>query len=250
VYSWRARLGACVRHERALIAGCLALAAGFVLSLPLIASRVALAVQLQTSRVLWIVEAVATLYVVWVLSHAPWRRSDAPQRRGDAARWRAVVLAGVLGLASAGRAIYAVTLEQPERRYVSIDLPQNPWTQTLEWIRQSTALDAHLLADPGHAWKFGASARIVAVRDVYLEEVKDVAMALYSPETASRVRSRIAAVGSFDTLDRARLELLRRRFDLDYLICENGQADLLGLPVVWRNQRFSVVTLAPIPTPR
>ncbi len=34
------------------------------------------------------------------------------------------------------------------------------------------------LADPGHAWKYGSSVRLAAGRDLFLEEVKDVALAV------------------------------------------------------------------------
>ena len=50
----------------------------------------------------------------------------------------------------------------------------------------------HLLADPGHAWLFGAPLRY-AGQDVFLEEVKDTAMAIYSRDSASRVIERQAA---------------------------------------------------------
>jgi hypothetical protein len=137
-----------------------------------------------------------------------------------------------------------VTIERPEREYVRTGLPEDEWTGALAFVRRSTPRDAHLLVDPGHAWKFGTSARIGAVRDVYLEEVKDVAMALYSRETARRVRERIEAASPFESLDRARLVDLRDRFDLDYLLCTNEQAEALALTPVWRNTRFSVVPLA------
>ena len=48
-----------------------------------------------------------------------------------------------------------------------------------------------MLADPGHAWKYGTSVRVAGERDVYLEEVKDVALALYSRDVAMRVLGRI-----------------------------------------------------------
>ena len=57
--------------ERGVLAGCLLLVAGFLASLPLVERGVALAVQLQTSRVFWPVELLATLYGLWWLAEAP-----------------------------------------------------------------------------------------------------------------------------------------------------------------------------------
>ena len=54
-----------------------------------------------------------------------------------------------------------------------------------------------MLADPGHAWKYGTSVRVSAARDVFLEEVKDSALAIYSRDVASRVVERTAAIGDF-----------------------------------------------------
>ena len=44
--------------------------AGFLASLPFIASGVALAVQLQTSRVFWVLELLGTLMLVWMIAEA------------------------------------------------------------------------------------------------------------------------------------------------------------------------------------
>ena len=69
-----------------------------------------------------------------------------------------------------------------------MDLPGDDWTAALVWVADHTPTDAFVLADPGHAWKYGTAVRIGAARDVYLEETKDVAMAMYSQASAARVR--------------------------------------------------------------
>jgi hypothetical protein len=88
---------------------------------------------------------------------------------------------------------------------VSIRLPSDDWTAAMNWIRR-TPPSSHVLADPGHAWKYGTSVRVAGERDVYLEEVKDVALALYSRDVAMRVLGRIQDASGFDVItpDRAR----------------------------------------------
>jgi hypothetical protein len=99
--------------------------------------------------------------------------------------------------------------------------------------------------DPGHAWKHGVSFRVGAARDVYLEQVKDVSIALYSRDVAARVRDRIDSLGPFDSLTAAQLQSLATRFDLDYVVGEIAPPE--GRPAwsevgreVWRNSRFFV----------
>ena len=62
----------------------------------------------------------------------------------------------------------------------------------MRWLARQPA-DVHVLADPGHAWKYGTSVRVAAERDVLLEEVKDSALAIYSRDVAVRVVERAAA---------------------------------------------------------
>jgi hypothetical protein len=96
-----------------------------------------------------------------------------------------------------------------------------------------------VLADPGHAWKYGTSVRVAAERDVFLEEVKDSAFAIYSRDVAIRVVDRTRAVGDFSALTAERARALARQYDLDFLITE---ADL-PLPVLYRNVQFRVYAL-------
>ncbi len=215
----RRRAGRLAPVEAGLGLGAAALVAGFVASLPFIAAGVALAVQLQTSRVLWPVELLATLYAVWWLAEAP----AAPARR-----WRPAVVAALLVAVSVSRGIYVGFVEHPERATVDIDLPDDDWTEALEWVADHTPPTAYVLADPGHAWKFGTAVRIGAERDVYLEETKDVAMAMYSRGAAARVRDRIDRVAGFADFDEAALRALAAREGLTVLVTERQ----LQLPVL------------------
>jgi hypothetical protein len=96
-----------------------------------------------------------------------------------------------------------------------------------------------VLADPGHAWKYGSSVRVAARRDVLLEEVKDSAVAIYSREVATRVVDRTTGVGDFSRMTAARARELDRRYDLDYLVTEAT----LPLPLAYSNSRFRVYAL-------
>ena len=96
----------------------------------------------------------------------------------------------------------------------------------MRWLSRQP-VTAHVLADPGHAWKYGTSVRVSATRDVFLEDVKDSAIAIYSRDVAQRVVERAAALGDFTTLTPERARALATTYDLDYLVTEAR----LDLPV-------------------
>lgn len=218
-------------QELGLLAGCLTLVAGFAGSLPLIAAGVPLAVQLQTSRVFWPVETIAILYLVWWLV-------DRPARAGHRA-WLPRLVAALLVAVSVSRAVYVGFLESPARDTFSFDVPRDDWTTVLRWLRDRTPVDTYVLADPGHAWKLGTAVRIGAARDVFLEETKDVAMAMYSREAAHRVTDRIAATQGFTDWAPAALEALARREGLTMLVSERA----LELPVLFQSGAIRVYDL-------
>jgi hypothetical protein len=216
----RQRAGLASPQERGVLAGALVLAAGFLLSLPFIAGGVTLAVQLQTSRVFWPIELLATLVTIWWLADSPDARRARP--------WFARALAAVLVVVAVARGVYVGFVESPDRDTLALDLPSDDWAAALGWVAGHTPHDAFVLADPGHAWKFGTAVRIGAQRDVYLEETKDVAMAMYSKDAATRVAERIDAVAGFDGLDEAGLLALARRDGLTVLVTTRR----LRLPVL------------------
>jgi hypothetical protein len=216
----RHRAGLATPAERGVVAGCLLLVVGFLASLLFIAGGVAFAVQLQTSRVFWPVELLATLMAVWWVAEAP--------AAGRTRPWLPRALAAVLVVTSVTRGVYVGFLESPGRPTMALALPDDEWATALAWVAGHTPRDAFVLADPGHAWKFGTAVRIGAERDVYLEETKDVAMAMYSRAAAARVAARIDQVAGFDALDEAAILALARREGLTVLVTERR----LGLPVL------------------
>ncbi len=221
-HSARRRRGAAGVEERALLWGATALVMLFLATLPLVLARVALPVQLQISRVFWLVDFVALLLVIGVA------------RSGRAVKVLAMVLAAV----AIGRGLFILTVEYPERPLFAVHLPASAWGDAMQWLK-TRPLDTHVLADPEHAGKYGTSVRVSAERDVFLEQGKDAAIAIYSRDVAQRVVERSAAAADFDQMTPERAHDLARRYGLDYLVTE---ADL-ALPVAYRNQRFVVYSL-------
>ena len=223
--------------DRGLFVGALVLLAVFAVSLPFIAARVALAVQLQTSRVLWPVEFLATVYLVWALVDA--HRSGA--EAGRPASWARHVAVGVavtITVAAVARGTFTLRIEH-QRPLFSYGLPPTAWTDVGAWASAQTPLDAHFLADPGHAWRYGTSFRVTARRDVFLESVKDAAMATYARPIALRVSERTEAIGDFSALSPERASDLASRYDLDFLVTDRA----FPFPIAFANAQFTVYAL-------
>jgi hypothetical protein len=231
--------------ETGLVAGCLALVAVFAAALPLIAQHVALLVQLQVSRVFWMADLLATVYAIWWLadgSAAPTvgaAGAAAPPTAGR--RARAVLVVAALAVLATVRGVYVLRVEHPGRPLLTPGLPADPWTDVGAWLQRHTPVGTHVLADPNHAWKFGTSLRVVAARDVFIENVKDEAMSMYDRRMARRLAERRLALGDFDRKTPAELQALAGRFGLDVVIAEHD----LPLPELYRNPQFRVYRLTP-----
>jgi len=140
-----------------------------------------------------------------------------------------------------------VNIERPEGRLQLCHSPSDPvpteavpdeWRDAMQWIGHQPK-DVHVLADPAHARRFGSSVRVAAARDVYLEDVKDAAIAMYSRDMAMRVLGRTRDLGEFSALTRERALELARNYDLDYLLAERA----IDLPLAYKNARFRVYHL-------
>jgi hypothetical protein len=226
VYVLRRRRGLATTREYGLLAGAVALVAVFLISWPLMLERIALALQLQTSRVFWMLDFLAAIYLAWLFAEAP--RSLNVRRIAVAA---AIV-------AAVGRGVFVWGTEHAGNPIARIGFPQDNWTDVMTWIAHTPA-DTHVLADPGHAWKYGTSVRVSGERDVYFEEVKDLALALYSRDVAVEALRRIADARGFDAFTPEQLRALAARYDLDYLVIERA----VDLPLVYRNPQFRVYSL-------
>jgi hypothetical protein len=206
---WRARVrqGRASDDERALVAGVLALVVVFLAWLPFNAAHVALAVQLQVSRVFWVLDFVATIYLVWAI--AEFRIS----------RPRARAVAIVLIAVSVARGAYSLLVQFPDRPLFAVQIANDDWRDAMTWA-QSTAVDSNWLADPLHAARYGSSLRAAGRRDVLLEQIKDSAIAMYDRGIAMRVadRERALAAHRWDTAEGA--QALARAYGLDYLVID------------------------------
>ncbi len=247
----RRRLALAGRGEHALVAGLLAMLLALGVSLPAVSARIALAVQLQVSRAMWLFDLLAVAYVVWWLVEAPWTRARQDARAvsagdirprantatptGSAARRWAVA---VVALGALVRGSYVMFVEKAGAPPIRVNLAPDAWRDAMDWLR-AQPLGVQVLADPGHAWRYGSSVRIAAGRDVFLEEVKDAAIGMYSRDVAMRVLTRTRAIDDFTALTPSRARALAREYDIDYLVTEAR----LDLPVAYGNGKFRIYRL-------
>jgi hypothetical protein len=227
-YVYRRRNSIATPEDSGLMAGGLALVALFLATLPFVAAGLWLFVELQISRVFWLVDLMATIYLLAVLD------------RAASARAVTRVAAVVLIAFAVGRGVYALWFERPDRRLFSFQLEATPWHDAMRWIAAQPR-DVHVLADPGHAWRHGTSVRVSGGRDVFQEDVKDVAIAIYSRDVAMRVLERARALGDFTQLTADRARALAARYGIDYLVTTAS----LPLPVSYRNEQFTIYRLGP-----
>ena len=229
IYRRRDTMGLTVPGEPALIAGCIALAGIFVISVPFNLAEVALAVQLQVNRVFWLLDAVVSLYIAW------WIASDVFRHRFRAA---AVVAAVLVGLSMA-RGAYIVVVDNGGR-LVTTDLEPSAWTDAMRWLRTQPS-SWHVFADPLHAVTLGPSVRVAAERDTLLESNKDSALAMYDRTVAMRLAERERAVGDFSSLRLEDIRRLARTYGLDVLVDRNTRQ--FELPILYRNAEFNIYDL-------
>jgi hypothetical protein len=198
--------------------------------LPFDAMHLALAVQLQTSRVFWLLDALATIYLVWALTEAG--------RSASATSRRAAIVACVLIAVSTARGLYTCFVQFPDRKIFAIDVDHPEWREAMAWARATPATTGWL-ADPVHSALYGSSVRAAGHRDVLLDAMKDSALAMYDRRIAMRVADRQRALRElpWDTPDGARA--LSRRYDLDYLVTSR----LLDLPVAYRAGSLTIYRL-------
>jgi hypothetical protein len=229
LYRRRAQVGASVPGERALVGGLLGLFAVFLATVPLTAWRIALAVQSQATRAFWVLDVVFAAYLAW------WLATDVAR----ATRLRAAVV-GIVLTFSIGRGVYLVSGPQSDRAIVTIGWPSTTWMEAMHWLRGQPA-DWHVLADPGHGWKYGPSVRLAAAKDVVLEIGKDSALAMYDRAIAMRVAERGLALAAYPALRTDDLRALDAKYDLDVAIVEATASQ--SLPELYRNRDFVIYDL-------
>jgi hypothetical protein len=176
--------------------------------------------------VFWLVDFLATAWLIGAIA--------------DRSEHRARFVVIVIGLVAAARGAYGLGVEHQDRSVIEVHLADSRWHDAMAWLRQQPR-DIHVLADPGHAWKYGSSVRVSAERDVFLEEQKDSAIAMYSRDVAVRVVERVKAIGDFNAMTAERANALSARYDIDYLVTE---APVPSLREVYRNEQFHIYQMA------
>jgi hypothetical protein len=225
-YRMRKTRGLLVPREPALVASMFVLFGLFLISVPLSAARLALVVQMQVPRVFWLLDFVAAAYVAWWLADAV----------GPRLHVRAALIA-LLTAVSLGRGIFLLS---GDRRLFAMSLPDTPWIDAMTWLERQPA-GWYVLADPGHAWKYGVSVRLAAGKDTLVEAGKDTALAMYDRPIAMAVSDRLGALSNFETLSTDEARRLATRYGLDVAVLERSQH--LDLPELYHNARFVVYQL-------
>ena len=230
-WSARRRAGLARDGETSLALGSMALLALFLCWLPFNAARVALAVQLQASRVFWLLDVFATVYLVW------WIAEGRPSADARLQR-RAVIVTVALLVLSLARGGYTLLIQFPDRPLFAVDVQHDDWREAMAFAK-TTETGSTWLADPIHAARYGSSLRAAGHRDVFVEELKDRAIAMYDRDVALRVADRMRALREvpWDTPDGARQ--LARRFSLDYLVIDQR----LDLPLVHQSGSLYIYRL-------
>lgn len=231
IWIFRARqaAGLVAPREAALVAGCLSLVVVFAVALPLNAMKIALAVQLQPARIFWMLDLLASIYVVWMLAE----RSRAA---GSAARAR-IVAAALVGL-SIARGSYIMQVEFPGRPVAQVDVKDDDWGRAMAWARRSDPASGWL-ADPVHAVRYGTSVRVAGRRDVWVEEIKDAAVGMYDRSVAMRTQARAREIADFSALTPAEARRIAARDHLDYLVTEQ----VIDLPLAFSSGAIRVYRL-------
>jgi hypothetical protein len=217
LYRQRRDSGRAIPREAAVVAGGLSLLVLFLASLPFNAAHVQLAIQLQPARVFWMLDFLATIYVVWALVEGV-----RPSGR------RARIVAALVCLMTASRGAYVALIAFPDRPMFATGLPDSDWGRAMAWARQSPRT-SHWLADPAHALLYGTSLRVAGERDVFVEAIKDQAIGMYDRTVAMRTRDRVIELGNFHALTPDRARALAKAYDIDFLVT----TETLDLPVAF-----------------
>ena len=226
--AWRARRSAGVLHSRetALVAGCVSLVGLFAIALVFQSQQLALSVQLQPARVFWMLDVLATVFVLWWIAEGGARERH-PRR--------AVALLAVLTVFSVARGVYIMKYEFPDRPLAQIGIRNDDWGRVMEWARSSDRRSGWL-AHPLHAARYGTSVRVAGQRDVFVEPLKDSALGMYDRDVAIQTRNRTAELQDFDTMSASRARQLGATYDLDFLVTDSA----LDLPLAFQSGSLRV----------
>ena len=227
IYRRRSAAGLAGPRESGLVAGCLLLVLVFAAGVALGAARVGLAIQLQPARTFWMLDFMATVYLVWAIAEG-----------SGTLQPRRLALAGlVLASLSLARGSYVMLAEFPDRPLFEPSVPGD-WGVVANWAGK-TPKTSGWLAEPAHAARYGTSLRMAAARDVFVEGTKDAAIGMYDRGIALRTRDRLQQLQDFDGLSAESARALGQEYDLDYLVSERA----FELPVAFEHRALRVYRL-------
>lgn len=113
------------------------------------------------------------------------------------------------------------------------------------WMRQNTPKDARFLTAPGIETLRYHSQRSIVVdwksNPIVPGEVLEWIRRL--EDVCGRPIRGAGDLGGYDSMDRARLERLKAKYQLDFVVVNRGRERALGYPTVWANGRFVVLDL-------
>jgi hypothetical protein len=230
-HRYRRSSGLATPQDTALVWGATALVAVFLITLPQSPRTVAFAVQFQVSRVFWLVDFLATVYVISAIS-----TSQTMKVRET----RAVVLARC---SSRYRSRAALTSS-------SSNIPERTPVRASSAGRSLGRRDALGLAPTAERVRPRGSRPCLEVRhqraggsraaDVFMEDVKDSAIAMYSRDVAVRGRGAHAGARRFHGPDAGPRRELATEYDLDV---SRDRAAAAVSQVAYRNSRFGIYRL-------
>lgn len=229
LYTRRRGAGLTTPRETGVVIGCLSLVVVFAGAVALHPWRIALAIQLQPARIFWMLDFLATIYVVWGLAEG----ARVPKAR------RAAAVAGIVIALTVARSAYVAAVRFPERSFAMLDIPDNDWGRVMAWARSSSDESSGWLADPMHAARYGTSVRVAGHRDVFVEEIKDTAIGMYTRPVAMRTSERLQALGHFGDLNATRARALALEYGLDYLVTDRE----FDFPVAYQSGPLRVYRL-------
>ena len=231
----RRRRGVALPREAGLVAGAARCSSRcFSISWPLMVAGIALALQLQTSRIFWMLDFLAAIYIAWLLAEAP-----------RVARRAARDVAALVAIA-VGRGVYVWRVEHAGNPVARVGFPQDNWTDAMKWIsrtpdRYARAGRSRSCLEVRHQRAGGRRARRLSRRSqgpragVVFARGRGRGAAAHSATRRHSIRSRPLSCG------RSRRDTIS--------ITSSADRDL-DLPVAYRNEQFRIMTRSSDPAIR
>ena len=226
IYVMRRRRGVALPREAGLLRGAAALVAVFLVSWPLMVTGIALALQLQTSRIFWMLDLLAAIYLAWLLGEAP-----------RSAMVRRAVVAGFIAIAIS-RGVFVWRVEHAGNPVIRPGLPQDNWTDAMNWISKTLRTRTCWRRPGTHGSTERASGYPASA--TYISKRSRTWRSRSIRATPQSGRSSAFGKGRISTRSRPPSSA-RSRPDTTSTI--SSVIATIALPLAYRNQQFRVYTL-------